>query len=63
MGGDKETSSFKTSVQVINVLKPSSVKNSCVFAVFEAPDFSWNLHITLDKYHSQIDDLQDSCWK
>ena len=63
VGGDKGGSSFKTSIQVVNVSKPNSVKNSCVFAVFEAPDFSSNLHIALDRYHSQIDHLQDSCWK
>jgi hypothetical protein len=50
IGGDKGGSSFKASLQVVNVDKPNSVKNSCVFAIFEAPDSYTNLHIALDRY-------------
>lgn len=63
IGGDKGGSSFKTSIQVVNVDKPNSVRNGCVFVVFEAPDCSSNLHIALDRYHDEIDILQNSCWK
>ena len=38
IGGDKGGSSFKISVQMVNVMKPNSVKNSAVFWMFEAPD-------------------------
>ena len=47
---------------MVNVDKLNSVRNSCVFAVFEAPDCSSNLHIALNRYHDQIDHLQNSCW-
>ncbi|XP_019852415.1 PREDICTED: uncharacterized protein LOC109582205 [Amphimedon queenslandica] len=60
IGGDKGGSSFKTSIQVVNIDKPNSVRNSCVFVVFEAPDCSSNLH---HKIHDQIDHLQNSCWR
>ena len=46
LGGDKGGSSFKMSVQVVNMEKPNSVTNSCVFAVFEASDSVLNSHST-----------------
>lgn len=60
IGGDKGGSSFKTSIQVVNVDKPNSVQNSCVLA---ATGCSSNLHIALDRYHDEIEILQNSCWK
>ncbi len=63
IGGDKGGSSLKMSFQVVNVDKPNSVTNSCVFAVFEASDSVLNLHIALDKYSSSISELQKSKWK
>ena len=63
IGGDKGGTSFKTSLQVVNVPKPNSVRNSCAFAVFEAPDISANLHIALKQYSSQMTELQASNWK
>ena len=57
--GDKGGSSFRTFVQVVNVHKPNSVRNSYVFVVFEAPDTLINLHIALDRwYHHEISDIQ-----
>ena len=60
IGGDKGGSSFKMSIQIVNVTKPNSVNNSCVFSLFEAPDSVLNLHIALDQYHDAISDLQES---
>ncbi len=51
------------SIQIVNVDKPNSVKNSCVFAVYEAPDSSTNLHIALNRFKTQISDIQTSSWK
>ena len=48
---------MKLSFQVCNVEHPNSCKNSCVFAVFEAPDTAANLHIALETFRSEIDDL------
>ena len=63
IGGDKGGSSFKASLQIVNVEKPNSVKNSCVFALFEAPDSSTNLHIVLDRYRQEFSDLQTTRWR
>lgn len=63
VGGDKGGSSFKMSLQLVNVMKPNSVKNSCVFALFEATDSPANLHIALARYKDEITDLQTSTWK
>lgn len=51
------------SFQIVNVEKPNSVKNSTVFALFEAPDSVANLHIALDRYKSAITELQNSKWR
>lgn len=63
IGGDKGGSSFKMSVQLVNVEKPNSVKNSTVFSLFEAPDTVANLHIALDRYKNAISHIQGSKWK
>ena len=51
------------SFQLVNVDKPNSVKNSVVFALFEAPDSVGSLHIALDRYKSAISDVQESRWR
>ena len=63
IGGDKGGSSFKASVQIVNVEKPNSVRNSCVFSLFEASDSANNLHIALDQYRDDISHLQTTKWR
>ena len=63
VGGDKGGTSFKLSLQIVNVDRPNSVKNSCVFALFEAPDTVFNLHLALDRYKHDLSDLQKAQWK
>lgn len=63
IGGDKGGSSFKLSLQIVNVEKPNSVKNSCVIVLFEAPDSVHNLHLALDRYCTPISELQGSNWR
>ena len=63
LGGDKGGSSFKASFQIINVEKPNSVCNSFVFALFEASDSVFNLHLALDQYRQSISDLQKAQWR
>ena len=63
LGGDKGGSSFKASFQILNVQKPNSIRNSCVFAVFEATDSAFNLHLALDQYRQSISDLQKAQWR
>lgn len=62
LGRDKGGSSFM-SFQIINVMHPNSIQNTCVFAVFEAPDSVFNLHVALDRYSEQVEDLQKSQWR
>ena len=63
VGGDKGGSSFKMSFQVANVGRPNSPKNTFVFCVFQAPDTANNLHLALERYRSEIQDIQRSMWK
>ena len=63
IGGDKGGTSFKMSLQIVNVPKPNSVQNSCVFTLFEAPDSAYNLHLALDRFRDDILQLQQSKWK
>ena len=63
IGGDKGGNSFKMSFQIVNVKSPNSVSNTCVFTAFQAPDTLTNLHVALDRYKEQLDDLQMSLWR
>uniref|UniRef100_A0A1X7TND9 Uncharacterized protein n=1 Tax=Amphimedon queenslandica TaxID=400682 RepID=A0A1X7TND9_AMPQE len=47
LGGDKSGTSLIASLQIVNSEKPNSIKNSCVFAVFEGPDLSTNIRLAL----------------
>ena len=50
LGGDKGGSSMKMSFQICNLKAPNSVKNTCIFAAFQAGDT--NLHVA-DHYQEQ----------
>lgn len=58
LGGDKGGSSFKMNFQLVNTPRPNSVQNTCVFTVFEAPDSTTNLHLTLSRYQEDVTQLQ-----
>ena len=49
LGGDKGGGSMKMNFHIAYCLKPNSVTNTCVFAVFEATDSVSNLHIAKNK--------------
>lgn len=63
LGGDKGGESMKLNFQIANCPNPNSVNNTCVFAAFEATDTVCNLHVALDQYKTQIDDLQKLVWR
>ena len=63
IGGDKGGSSFKMSLQIVNIAKPNSVHNSVIIALFEGPDSVINLHTALDRYCDVIHDIQNSRWR
>ena len=62
-GGDKGGSSFKMNFQILNVENPNSVNNTYVFTAFMASDTVFNLHVALDRYKDQIEELQRTKWQ
>ena len=48
--------------QILNVKNPNAVNNTCVFLAFQAPDSYFNLHIALERYEDQVDELQQEQW-
>ena len=63
IGGDKGGGTFKAALQIVNVPSPNSPDNTCVFCVFEASDSYTNLHIGLDRYREQVDELETHTWR
>ncbi len=49
MGGHKGGGSFKMNLQMLELPKPNSVNNTCVFSAFQASDTMTNLHVALDR--------------
>ena len=49
--------------QILNVENPNSVHNTCVFTAFQAVDTLFNLHVALDRYSEQVDELQQTEWR
>ncbi len=49
--------------QIINTNNPNSPTNTCVFCIFLAYDSITNIHIGLDRYAQQIEDLQKTKWR
>ena len=63
IGGDKGGQSVKINFQICNVENPNSVKNTCVFAAFEAPDTATNIHVALERYALQVAELATAKWR
>ena len=63
LGGDKGGKTMKLSFQLCNCVHPNSPTNTCVFACFEASDTRCNLHLAMDRYKEQVNDLADQTWK
>ena len=58
VGGDMGGGTFKMAFQLCNKENPNSPTNTCVFAIFEAPDSYTNLSLALDQYKEQIPNLE-----
>lgn len=58
MGGDKGRGSFKFNIQLVNTLKPNSMKSTALLSVFNAGDSTTNLHIALDMYREHMTEAQ-----
>lgn len=63
LGGDKGGKTMKLSFQICNSAHPNSPTNTCVFLAFEASDTRSNLHVAMDRYKTQIQDLKDLTWR
>ncbi|KAL5517155.1 hypothetical protein EMCRGX_G002639 [Ephydatia muelleri] len=58
LGGDKGGGTFKMSFQIVNVPPPNCPQHTCVFCCFEADDSITNLHVALDRFQDQVEELQ-----
>ena len=58
LGGDKGGGTFKMSFQIVNVPPPNCPQHTCVFCCFEADDNITNLHVALDRFQDQVEELQ-----
>ena len=63
IGGDMGGKTFKMTFQICNVKAPNATQNTCVFLIFEAPDTYTNMWIGLDRYRSQIAELETRSWR
>lgn len=54
---------MKINFQIVNCPHPNSRVNTIVFNAFEAPDSKNNLHISIDRYKSQVETLQKHTWR
>ena len=58
LGGDKGHGSFKLNFQLCNVTHPNSQKNTTLLAMCMAGDNTTNLHIALDQYKEQMEEME-----
>ena len=63
IGGDHGGASFKTSFQVANVENPNRKNNTVVFSIFEAKDYCVNIKLALERFKTQMKELQESTWQ
>ena len=63
IGGDTGGGTFKMNFQLVNIQSPNSPQNTCVFAIFEAKDTTTNLHVALDRFQGDIENLNGMRWK
>ena len=54
---------MKMSFQICNLKPPNSVKNTCIFAAFQASDTITNLHVALDRYQEQVNTIESLTWR
>ena len=63
LGRDKGGSSIKMSFQICKLKAPNSVKNTCIFAAFQASDTITNLHVALVRYQEQVNRIESLTWR
>ena len=63
IGGDRGGDTVKIVFQICNVCNPNSKQNTCVFCVFEGKDTVTNLHVALDRYKPQFEQIKTTNWR
>ncbi|XP_071509575.1 uncharacterized protein [Diadema antillarum] len=63
LGGDKGGSTFKLMMQIANVSRPNSLRNTIVVAIFKATDNTYNLSLVLQKFSIEVDKLAAKTWR
>ena len=63
IGGDKGGNTFKFCFQLLNVVTPNSVENTCVVAIYSGQDSFVNLKICLERYAQQLADIEAAGWR
>ena len=63
IGGDKGGGSFKMAFQIANTQNPNAKSNTVVYTAFEAPDNAYNIKLGLERYMSDVNQLQKEQWR
>ena len=63
VGGDKGGGSFKFCLQVVNRKSPNSADHTVVLALLEADDSLQNMHICIDPFADELEELQGMKWR
>ena len=63
LGGDAGGGTTKLMIEIANVKKSSSKRNTCVFTIAECKDTSENLRRLLSPYQGQIEELRSMTWR
>ena len=63
VGGDKGGGSFKFCFQVVNHKSPNSADHTVVLALLEADDSLQNMHICIDPFADELEELQGMKWR
>ena len=62
-GGDHGKGSLKFSVQVVNLLKPNSKKNTFIVGFAEVKDSFENLRVCMQEFEKDLKELENTVWK
>lgn len=63
LGGNKVGGSFKMSLQLCNVESVISIYNAMVFTIFNAGNNAFNLHVALQLYRKQVQEMTTARWQ
>ncbi|XP_071952536.1 uncharacterized protein [Antedon mediterranea] len=62
LGGDKGGGTYKFMLQIGNVDRPNSLKNTVTILIWEAGDCTYNLKTGMERIRNQVEDLKTLVW-